>query len=418
MNMKKIVISGGKLLSGEISVSGSKNSVVALIPAAILTSDVVEIFNTPVLSDTENLNKIISLLGGKIKFGDGHLTIDSKNVKPEVISEELSLKLRASYYFMGALLGRFRHVEIFFPGGCKIGKRPIDLHLKAFSQMGANVKRDGDKYILDAPKLHGSNIYLDFPSVGATVNILLAASLAEGRTVIENAAKEPEIINLVSLLTNMGAEIRGAGTDTIVIEGKRKLHGGIIEVIPDRIEAGTYILIGAMVGNGLKISNIIPQHVETLTSKMREMGVKFELSHDSIIVSKTENLKPVDIKTLVYPGFPTDLGQPMVVLLTQGNGTSNFQETIYESRSGHFPELIKMGASIEYTNTSAKITGPTPLYGADVSASDLRAGAALIIAGLAAAGTTRISNIEYILRGYEDLVNKLSKVGADIDIVE
>lgn len=416
--MKKIIINGGKSLSGEVKISGSKNSVVALIPAAILTDGVVDIFNTPELSDTVNLNEIISILGGTIEFGSGHLRIDSKNVAPCVIPEHLSLKLRASYYFMGSLLGRFRHAEIFFPGGCKIGSRPIDLHLKAFEKMGTIITREEDKYILDAPNLHGANIYLDFPSVGATINILLAASLADGKTVIENAAKEPEIINIVSLLNNMGAKISGAGTRTIVIEGVDKLNGAMIEVIPDRIEAGTYIMIGAMVGDNFKVTNIIPKHVETLMSKLRDMGADFEVNEDSVIINKQFPFKPVDIKTLVYPGFPTDLGQPMAVLLTQAKGESNFVETIYERRSGHYPELIKMGANIEYTTTTAKIQGPTKLVGSEVAASDLRAGAALIIAGLAAEGTTKISNIEHILRGYEDLVNKLSSVGADIKIVE
>ncbi len=416
--MKKIIINGGRKLSGEISISGSKNSVAALIPAAILTDEKVEILNTPVLTDTENLNKIITVLGGEIEFGNGCLKIDGKNVTGNVISAELSLKLRASYYFMGVLLARFHHAEIFFPGGCKIGARPIDLHLMGFEKMGASIKKDGDKYTIDAEDLHGANIYLDFPSVGATINILLAATLANGVTVIENAAREPEIINLVSLLNNMGAHISGAGTQTITIEGVKKLHGAVVEVIPDRIEAGTYMMIGAMVGENLRVSNIIPKHVETLTSKMRDMGADFELGDDYIILNKKRPLKPVDITTLVYPGFPTDLGQPMAVLLTQAEGVSNFKETIYESRNGHYPELIKMGANIESTKMTAKITGATELHGEEVKATDLRAGAALIIAGLEAEGTTKISNIEYILRGYEDLVNKLSAVGADIKIIE
>lgn len=418
MIMKKIVINGNKTLSGEITISGAKNSVVALIPAAILTDGVVEILNTPVLSDTENLKKIIELLGGKIEFGSGRLKIDSKNVKNNLISEELSTQLRASYYFMGALLARFGHVEIFFPGGCKIGSRPIDLHIKAFKKMGATVIREKDKYTLHAENLHGAKIYLDLPSVGATVNILLAASLANGTTIIENAAKEPEIINLVSLLNNMGAKITGGGTNIIRVEGVEKLHGAIIETIPDRIEAGTYMMIGALCGKNLKISNIIPQHVDTLLSKLRDMGADFVLEDDQITFNKVKLLEPVDIKTLYYPGFPTDLGQPMAVVLTQANGESNFEETIYESRCGHFPELIKMGADIEFGQMKAKIVGPTKLVGAEVTATDLRAGASLIIAGLIAEGTTKISNIEYILRGYEDIVNKLLDVGADITIID
>ncbi len=416
--MKKIIINGGRKLTGEINISGSKNSVVALIPAAILTDEKVEILNTPVLSDTENLNKIITILGGKIEFGNGRLRIDGKNVVSNVISEELSLKLRASYYFMGVLLARFHHAEIYFPGGCKIGARPIDLHLMAFEKMGVNIKREKDKYTLDTTDLHGANIYLKFPSVGATVNIILAASLANGTTIIENAAMEPEIINLVSLLNNMGAKIRGVGTKTITIEGVKKLHGARVEVIPDRIEAGTYMIIGAMVGENLKVSNIIPEHIESLISKLKDMQVNLSIGENYITLNKTRPLKPVDITTTVYPGFPTDLGQPMSVLLTQADGISYFKETIYESRNGHYPELIKMGANIEETDANIKICGESILHGSDVKATDLRAGAALIIAGLEATGTTKISNIEYILRGYEDIVNKLTSVGADIKIIE
>lgn len=416
--MKKIVIKGKKDLTGEINISGAKNSVVALIPAAILTDDEVTITNVPRLSDTINLERILNLLGCEIEFGKGVLKINSKNLKNEAIPEEFSNKLRASYYFMGALLARFKRVEIYFPGGCVIGARPIDLHIKGFKKLGATVITDGDKFILTAEKLRGANIYLDFASVGATVNLMLAASLAEGQTVIENAAKEPEIINIATLLNNMGASVVGAGTDKIVINGVEKLHGAIVETIPDRIEAGTYIMIGALAGDNLKINKIIPEHIDTLLSKLRDMGINFKLESDSITISKSDSLMPVNIKTVVYPGFPTDLGQPIAVLLTQADGESIFEETIYESRTGHFPELIKMGANIDFTNTISKITGKTPLKGTDVKATDLRAGAALIIAGLIADGTTKISNIEYILRGYEDIVEKLSDVGADISIIE
>ena len=298
--MKKIVINGGKTLSGEIKVSGAKNSVVALIPASILTDENVTILNVPSLSDTENLKRIITLLGGCIEFGPGILKIDGKNVKSEVIPEEFSNKLRASYYFMGALLARFKHVEMYFPGGCKIGARPIDIHIKAFKALGTKVRKEGSKYILDAKELKGTNIYLDFPSVGATVNTMLASSLAKGTTIIENAAKEPEIINVASLLNNMGAKISGAGTDTIKIEGVEKLHGATIETIPDRIVAGTYIMMGALAGEKLKVSNMIPTHIGTLLAKLRDMGVKLEIDDESVTVSKAKELKPVDIKTLVY----------------------------------------------------------------------------------------------------------------------
>ncbi len=416
--MKKIVINGNKELSGTINISGAKNSVVALIPAAILTGEKVTIYNTPELSDTKNLKKIIEILGGKITFGSGEMIIDGSNVRSNPIPAELSDKLRASYYFMGALLGRFRHVVINFPGGCKIGKRPIDLHIKSFRKMGATVIREGDKYTLTAKHLHGADILLDFPSVGATINILMAAVLADGVTVIENAAKEPEIINIISLLNNMGAKIVGGGTRTIKIEGVEKLTGAVIEVIPDRIEAGTYMMIGALIGRNLKIAGIIPKHVEILLSKMRDMGVDFKIEDDCVTFNRVDRLEAIDIKTLVYPGFPTDLGQPMAVMLTQADGQSKFEETIYESRGGHYPELIKMGANIDYKPASAIIEGKTHFKGCEVSASDLRAGAALIIAGLIAEGTTKISNIDHILRGYEDLVNKLSCVGADIKIIE
>ncbi len=416
--MKKIVINGNRPLSGTINISGAKNSVVALIPAAILTEETVEILNTPELTDTDNLRKIIEILGGKIEFGKGQMKIDGKNVVSNPIPAELSDKLRASYYFMGALLGRFKRVVINFPGGCKIGKRPIDLHLKAFRKMGAIIVRDGDRYTLTAEDLHGANILLDFPSVGATINILMAATLANGVTVIENAAMEPEIINIISLLNNMGAKIVGGGTHTIRIEGVARLSGAVVEVIPDRIEAGTYMMVGALMGENLRIANVIPKHVEILLSKMRDMGVDFTVEDDAVIFNRVARLEAIDIKTLVYPGFPTDLGQPMAVLLAAADGESRFLETIYESRGGHYPELVKMGANIEYTPASAIIKGPCKLVGAEVSASDLRAGAALMIAGLVAEGTTKISNIEYILRGYEDLVDKLSAVGADIRIVD
>lgn len=416
--MKKIVINGNNKLSGEINISGAKNSVVALIPAAILTSGVVTISNVPKLSDTENLEKIIDTLGGKIEFGHGVLTVDSSNLKNGVISEELSQKLRASYYFMGSLLARFHHVDIFFPGGCKIGARPIDYHIDAFKQMGAKVTQDGDKYTIDAPNLHGARVNLKFPSVGATINVMLAASLAEGTTIITNAAKEPEIKNIEDMINAMGGHITGAGSSEVVIHGVKELHGAEIETIPDRIEAGTYVMIGAVAGDNLVINNINPDHLIAVFDKLDDMGVDYKIGDNNVVISSGSKLVAVDVKTAVYPKFPTDLGQPMSVLLTQAEGVSNFKETIYESRVGHIPELLKMGANIEYTSSTAKITGPTKLIGCEVEASDLRAGAALTIAGLIAEGTTKISNIEYILRGYEDIVEKLSSVGADIKIIE
>lgn len=416
--MKKIVIKGGNELSGKVSISGAKNSVVALIPAAILTEEKVEISNVPNLSDTTNLESIINLLGGEIEFDKNHFTVDGKNIKSIPIPVEYSSKLRASYYFMGALLGRFKHVEMHFPGGCNIGKRPIDLHLKGFKLLGASIIKEDDKYIIDAKKLKGTNIYLDFPSVGATINILLAAVLAEGTTILDNVAKEPEIENIIDLLNNMGAKIKGAGTSTLTIKGVKRLHKAKIAVIADRIEAGTYIMMGALTGNNLTIENIIPKHLEALLSKLKDMGVDFEVSKNKITINKCERLIPVNVITSVYPGFPTDLAQPMTVLMTQAGGNSKFKETIYENRMGQIPELIKMGAKVEYTNTTAKFKAPNELKGKEVTASDLRAGAALIIAGLIASGTTKISNIDHILRGYEDIAEKLSNIGANIKIID
>ena len=415
--MKKIVINGNKKLTGTVNISGAKNSVVALIPASILTSEVVEITNVPKLSDTANLEKIINLLEGKITFNKDKLVIDGKNIKSKPIPEELSNKLRASYYFMGALLGRYKHVEINFPGGCNIGKRPIDMHLKGFKRLGATIIKDKDKYIIDAKELRGNHIYLDFPSVGATVNILLASVLAKGTTIIENAAKEPEIGNIIELLNNMGAKISGVDTSILKIKGVKKLHKAKVRVIPDRIEAGTYAMMGAVIGDKLKIDNIIPEHIMSLLSAFSDMKVDYEVGKDYLIISKSKML-PTNIITSVYPGFPTDLGQPMTVLLTQCTGNSRFKETIYENRMGQIPELIKMGANITSSNINAKIIAPTKLKGSEVNATDLRAGAALIIAGLIAKGETKISNIDHILRGYEDIVNKLTSVGADIKIVE
>ena len=416
--MKKIVIKGKKDLTGEINISGAKNSVVALIPAAILTDDEVTITNVPRLSDTINLERILNLLGCEIEFGKGVLKINSKNLKNEAIPEEFSNKLRASYYFMGALLARFKRVEIYFPGGCVIGARPIDLHIKGFKKLGATVITDGDKFILTAEKLRGANIYLDFASVGATVNLMLAASLAEGQTVIENAAKEPEIINIADFLNSMGAKVSGAGTSEIIIEGVEELHDGEITVIPDRIEAGTYVIMGALLGNNLVIEGIVKEHLDSLFSKLSEAECDFKIEDNKVIISKTDNLKPVNIKTLVYPGFPTDLGQPMSTLLTQCNGDSVFEETIYENRMRHIKYLNEMGANIDLDGKIAVIHGKTNLQGKNVEATDLRAGAAMLVAGMIAEGKTEITNIEHILRGYENIVEKLSAVGANVKLVD
>lgn len=416
--MKQLLIEGGHVLEGTIRISGAKNSAVALIPASLLSDDIVKIDNVPNISDIDALNEILEYLGAKVKRNGELMKIDSRNIKNIGIPEEQAKKLRASYYFMGALLGKYKHVEMYFPGGCSIGERPINLHLKGFESLGATVTNEGNKYIVDAKELKGANIYLDIASVGATINIMLAAARAKGRTTIDNAAKEPEIVNIATFLNNMGAKIRGAGTSEIIIDGVESLNGCFHEVIPDRIEAGTYTIIGALIGNNLKIDNIIPEHIEALTSKLTEMGIKLEIGSDYLIVNKKEFYKPVNIKTLVYPGFPTDLQQPFTVLLTKSNGNSSVIETIWENRFMHIPYLNKMGANITVDGMKAKIAGPTKLVGTEVTATDLRAGACLVAAALVAEGTTTINEVKYILRGYENIVEKLQNVGAKISLKE
>ncbi len=416
--MKQIIIEGSNKLRGTINIGGAKNSAVALIPAAIMGEGISTLTNVPCISDCDDLLEILKLLNVDTTLNDGKMTIDTRHVENKIISEDLSTRLRASYYFMGALLARFKHVEMYFPGGCNIGARPIDIHLKGFEALGAKVKKEDSKYIIEADELHGAEIILDFASVGATINIMLAASLAKGTTIIHNAAREVEIINIADFLNKMGAKISGAGTDEVIIEGVSSLHGGSIRVIPDRIEAGTYIIMGALLGDKLKVSGIIPEHLAILFSKFDEMGINYELGDDYVLLNKAKKIKPANIRTVVYPGFPTDLGQPMSVLLTQCDGISLFDETIFENRMGHVKYLNSMGAKIEVSGKQATISGKTPLHGAQITATDLRSGAALVTAGLIAEGTTTINDVEHILRGYERIITKLSDVGAKIKIVE
>ncbi len=416
--MKKLVIDGCKDISGTIKISGAKNSIVALIPASILTSGVCVITNVPDISDVRILIDMMEELGSIITFENEVLTIDNSNVQNKKINEEYAGKLRASYYFMGSLIGKYHEAEIAYPGGCVIGSRPINYHIESFKKMGINVKNVADHYIMKTDELKGNEFYFDFPSVGATINIMLAAILAKGKTVIYNAAKEPEIANVASFLNSMGAKVFGAGTSTIEIIGVEELHDGFVEVIPDRIEAGTYIMIGALIGNNLKIENIVEKHLESLLYKLKEAGVKYEINDNSIILSKVEHLKPVNIKTTVYPGFPTDLGQPMSTFLTQCEGESLFEETIYENRLRHVPHLNSMGANIQAFDKKAIIMGKTPLVGKKVKATDLRAGASMLVAGLIATGTTEIQNIEHLLRGYERIVEKLESVGVNIKLID
>lgn len=416
--MKQIRIQGNKKLSGTIKISGAKNSAVALVPASLLSDEDVIIDNIPDISDIDALNEILRYLGAKVSRENGTMKIDASNIENKEIPQEISSKLRASYYFMSALLGKYRKVEMYFPGGCSIGARPIDQTLKAFKALGANVIENDNKFLITADELIGTNISLDMPSVGATINTMLVAVKAEGTTVLENAAREPEIVNVATFLNNMGAKIVGAGTSRITITGVKKLKNGYTEVIPDRIEAGTYVILGALVGEKLRIENIIPKHIEKLISKMQEMGIDMEVGSDYIVLSETNDLNPVRIRTLGYPGFPTDLQQPITALLLQCNGESILEETIYENRFKHIPYLNMMGANIEVNDRKIKINGPCRLKGTNVEATDLRAGACLIIAALKAEGESIITNVEYVLRGYENIIQKLLNVGAKISIEE
>lgn len=416
--MKVLEINGGKPLTGTIRISGAKNASVALIPAAILADSEVTICNVPEITDTDALTEILEYLGATVKRASESVLINPTTIENKEIPKELSTKLRASYYFMAALLGKYKYVEMYFPGGCNIGARPIDQTLKSFRALGATVEEDNNKYKIYADKLKGAHIYLDMPSVGATINAMLASVKAEGETTIENAAKEPEVVNVAVFLNGMGAKITGAGTSEIKIKGVNSLKGCYTEVIPDRIEAGTYVIAGALMGENLKIDNIIPEHIEMLTLKLKEMGVPINIGPDYIIVSKGNNLKPVSIKTQGYPGFATDLQQPVTTLLTQCEGTSTLEETIYENRFQNVPYLNKLGANIEIDEKQIHIKGKTELVGTTVEATDLRAGACLVLAGLLANGTTKVTNIEHVLRGYENIVQKLTDVGADIKLKE
>jgi len=418
--MKKIVINGGRPLKGEVTISGAKNSVVALIPATILADDIVTLDGVPDISDVSSLIEIMTIMGAKIERKEDSLIIDPRGVKNMPMPFGKINSLRASYYFYGSLLGRYGQATVGLPGGCDLGPRPIDLHLKAFEAMGAAMTMDGSsmKLATDGKPLQGANIYMDTVSVGATINTILAAVKAKGRTVIENAAREPEIIDVVTLLNNMGAHIRGAGTDIIIIDGVPHLHGTRHQVIPDRIEAGTYIALAAAIGEGIQINNVLYEHLESYIAKLEEMGVRMTISEDSIFVEKQTDLKAIQIKTSPYPGFATDLQQPITPLLLTAAGRGRIVDTIYEKRVNHVPELAKMGATILTLNDHIIYEGPNQLTGSSVKATDLRAGAALVIAGLMASGTTEITNVEYILRGYSDIIHKLTQLGADIQLVE
>ena len=416
--MKILEIEGNRPLVGTIHIGGAKNSAVALIPAAILTNNKVTLTNVPDITDVNILTEMLEYLNVNVKRASQSMVIDPSRMENKLIPDSLSNKLRASYYFMASLLAKYKKVSMHFPGGCKIGSRPIDQTLKVFKKLGATVKEEECLFTIEAEKLIGNTIDLDMPSVGATVNALIVGSLAEGVTIINNAAREPEITNLAEMLNKMGAKITGAGTSTIKIVGVQQLDGCFHDVIPDRIEAGTYILLGCLVGSFLRIDNVVPEHLESLTDKLLEMGADLEINQDSIVVNAHEGLLATDIETAGYPGFPTDLQQPFATLLTQARGKSNIHEKIYENRFMNIPYLNKMGANICVRERHAEVLGPTKLKGMEVEATDLRAGASLLLAALKAEGKTVITNIEYILRGYEEIIEKLTNVGAKIEIKE
>lgn len=417
--MKKIVINGNRPLTGEVCISGAKNSAVALIPAAILADSPVTLDGVPDIQDVHSLIEILEIMGAKTTFVDNTLVIDPTEIVSVPMPKGKINSLRASYYFMGSLLGKFGEGVVGLPGGCYLGPRPIDLHIKGFEALGAQVTNEhGAMYLRTEDGLHGTRIFMDMVSIGATINVMLAAVKAEGKTIIENAAREPEIIDVATLLNNMGANIRGAGTDIIRIEGVEKLQGCRHSIIPDRIEAGTYLALAAAMGEGVKVRNVIYEHLESFIAKLQEMGVKMTIEEDMIEVHPSHDLKMTTVKTYPYPGFATDLQQPITPLMLKAKDTGEVIDSIYAQRTKHIPELVRMGADASIEGNMIVINGPTQLHGAEVVASDLRAGACLVIAGLMATGTTTIYNVEYILRGYDHIIEKLTALGADIQMIE
>ena len=420
--MARYEIIGGTPLQGEVTISGAKNAAVAILPAALLVSGSCRIENVPDISDVRILVDILRDLGAKIEYEDRNvLLIDSTNITGTHPDPVLVRKMRASYYLMGVLLGRFGHADVALPGGCNFASRPIDQHIKGFLALGADVEETED-YVLMQPGedgLHGSKIMLDMASVGATANIMMAAVLLPGQTVIENAAKEPHIVDLANFLNTMGARISGAGTDTVKIRGVEKLHGGNYAIIPDQIEAGTYMAAAAATGGNVLVRNVIPKHMDRISTKLQEMGAKITEYDDAIRVQANKRLRSTTVKTRPYPGFPTDMQAQLCVCMVLASGVSRLTESVYETRFfGYCTELGNMGADIQIEGKTAIVTGKEKLRGATVCAHDLRAGAALIIAGLAAEGTTKVENIHFIERGYENIIEKLQNLGANINRIE
>jgi len=416
--LEKLVIRGGKKLIGSVKVSGAKNAAVAVMPAALLTDETCVIDNLPYIADVIMLAEILKQMGAQVTLEPrGRITINAAGVSSCRADYDLVRRMRASYYLLGALLGRFGRAEVAFPGGCEIGARPVDQHIKGFQALGADVSISHGLIKAYADKLVGNEVYLDVVSVGATINIMLAAVKAEGTTTIVNAAKEPHVVDVANFLNSMGANIKGAGTDTIKIKGVEKLHGCEYTIIPDQIEAGTFMIAAAATRGDVKITGVIPKHLEAVSAKLLEMGMYVEEGDDYVRVIGTGRPRKANIKTLPYPGFPTDLQQPMSVLLSVAEGTSIITENVWESRYRHVEELRRMGAIIRVEDRNAIIEGVEKLTGAQVEATDLRAGAALVIAGLIAEGVTEVTNIIHIDRGYERLEEKLRSLGADIERV-
>ena len=419
--MQKYIVQGGRPLYGEVQISGAKNAAVAIIPAALLVNGVCRIENVPQISDVTVLLQILEQLGANVRLLNAtDVEIDCTHIRTTHVPQELAHKLRASYYLIGALLGRFGAAEVSMPGGCNFGGvRPIDQHVKGFAAMGASVQ-EGDYIVAKAEggRMKGANIYLDVVSVGATMNIMMAAALAEGTTVIENAAKEPHIVDLANFLNSMGANVKGAGTDTIRIFGVSELHGGTYAIIPDQIEAGTYMAATAAAGGEVLVRGIIPKHMDCITAKLQEMGVEVIEEDDTLLVRRSGPLTRANVKTLPYPGFPTDMQPQITAVLALAEGTSIVTEGVWDNRYRYVGELTRMGAQIHVEGRTAVVEGVRRLTGATVQAFDLRAGAAMVVAALAAVGKTEIVNVQYIERGYEDIIGKLQSLGADIHSVE
>lgn len=415
MILEKIVVNGGRKLVGEVCISGAKNAAVAILPATILAEDICRIENIPEISDVTIMLKILTNLGATVKYiNKNTLEIDTRHVDSYEVPDYFAKHLRASYYLIGALLGKFNNAKVSMPGGCNFGVRPIDQHVKGFEALGCEITIEEGMVVAHAKKMYGSSIYMDVVSVGATMNIMLASVKAKGLTVIENAAKEPHIVDLANFLNSIGADIRGAGTDVIKIRGVEELHGCTYSVVPDQIEAGTYMVAAAATGGNVLINHVIPKHLESITSKLEECGVIVEEYDEAVRVISNSRPGKCTVKTMPHPGFPTDMQPQMATLLTIAEGTSVVSESVWDSRFRYVNQLSKMGADIQVNGKIAVIQGVNKLKGAPVKAFDLRAGAAMIIAGLIAEGKTEIEDIIYIDRGYEDIVEKLRKIGADI----